>query len=175
MSLAASAAAPPDPCPPPLSWRDVIESFRDGAEAWRIDRPRDPLHGRTIGQGPPLYLLGGFGGTPQLYALLVWLLREEFRCVLIETRDERREQYGMRNAECGVRGHFAVRTLRTPHSTFRTHRSPLMLENLTADLWAAADHFGDKRFGVFASSFGGLVALAALAEGSHRIEGAVLQ
>src|SRR5580704_562527 len=71
-------------CPPPLEWQEVLREFHRQADAWYLDRSRYRISGRTIGSGPPLYFLNGFSGTHDLYALLVWLLRDRFRCVLFD-------------------------------------------------------------------------------------------
>jgi pimeloyl-ACP methyl ester carboxylesterase len=71
-------------CPPPLEWQDVLREFHRQAEAWYLDRKDCRISGRTIGSGPPLYLLNGFSGTHELHALLVWLLRDRYRCVVFD-------------------------------------------------------------------------------------------
>ena len=73
-----------DPCPAPLSVADVLCRFRDESDAWTLQRPGGMLRGRTLGQGPPIVFLNGIGGTCELFALLVWLLREEFRCIVYD-------------------------------------------------------------------------------------------
>src|SRR5215475_5189400 len=71
-------------CPPPLEWQEVLREFHRQADAWYLDCKNFRISGRTIGSGPPLYLLNGFSGTHELYALLVWLLRDRYRCVLFD-------------------------------------------------------------------------------------------
>src|SRR5262249_44656505 len=72
---------PPDGgCPPPLEWQEVLREFHRQADAWYLDRKDSRISGRTLGSGRPLYLLNGFSGTHELYALLVWLLRGRYRC-----------------------------------------------------------------------------------------------
>jgi pimeloyl-ACP methyl ester carboxylesterase len=80
------AAAPPGEggCPPPLEWQEVLRQFHRQAEAWYLDRKNYRISGRTIGSGPPLFLLNGFSGTHELHALLVWLLRDRYRCVVFD-------------------------------------------------------------------------------------------
>ncbi len=41
------------------------------------------ISGRVLGEGPPLYFLNGISATPTLFCLAVWLLRDEFRCVIL--------------------------------------------------------------------------------------------
>jgi pimeloyl-ACP methyl ester carboxylesterase len=71
-------------CPPPLEWQEVLREFHRQADNWYLDRPHVRISGRTLGNGPPLYFLNGFSGTHELYALLVWLLRDDYRCVLFD-------------------------------------------------------------------------------------------
>ncbi len=82
------SSAPPPPteggCPPPLEWQEVVREFHRQADAWYLDRRNCRISGRTFGTGPPLYLLNGFSGTHELYALLAWLLRDRYRCVLFD-------------------------------------------------------------------------------------------
>jgi pimeloyl-ACP methyl ester carboxylesterase len=84
----AAHAAPATPaeggCPPPLEWQEVVRDFHRQADAWYLDRQGYRTSGRTIGSGPPLYLLNGFSGTHELYSLLVWLLRDRYRCVVFD-------------------------------------------------------------------------------------------
>jgi pimeloyl-ACP methyl ester carboxylesterase len=130
-------------CPPPLEWQDVLREFHRQADTWYLDRPQYRISGRTVGCGPPLYLLNGFAGTHELYALLVWLLRDQFRCVLFD--------YPIPRHGLGT------------------------LDGLADDVVAVADVCGDESCSLFASSFGGLVALTALDRHPQRIERAVLQ
>ena len=71
-------------CPPPLEWQEVLREFHRQADAWYLERRDYRISGRTFGRGPPLYLLNGFSGTHELYALLVWLLREQYQCVVFD-------------------------------------------------------------------------------------------
>ncbi len=80
----ASAVEVSGGCPPPLEWQEVLREFHRQGDNWYLDRPHVRISGRTLGSGPPLYLLNGFSGTYELYALLVWLLRDDYRCVLFD-------------------------------------------------------------------------------------------
>ncbi|MEX0717675.1 MAG: alpha/beta hydrolase [Planctomycetaceae bacterium] len=145
VSASAVADEPREPCPTPLDWREVLAEFRAAGDPWEIDFDGSAISGRTIGAGPPLYFLNGLVGSHETYALLAWLLREEFRCVLFD--------------------HPA------PRNGSRTRDA--MIEHVRA-LSAIADAHGDVRFDVFASGFGGLVALAAMAKEGNRVRRAAI-
>lgn len=131
-------------CPPPLAWVDVLAEFHKQADSWYLDRPNYRLAGRTLGSGPPLYLLNGISGTYELYALFVWLLRDRFRCVLFD---------------------YAA-----PASG-----KDLTLDDLADDLVAIADTCQDRTCSLFATSFGGLVAMQAMTRHPQRFDRAILQ
>ncbi len=78
------ASPEPSSCPPPLGWKSVLNQVRDESRGWEIDGRCGRVCGRTLGDGPPLYLLNGVGGTWELFALAMYLLRDEFRCVIVE-------------------------------------------------------------------------------------------
>ena len=124
------------------------ETFAREAEPWFLQRDGYQVTGRIWGSGPPLYFLPGFTGTIDLFALLAYLLRDEFRCVLLDYPGS-------------LDG-------RVPPETRR-------LETLTADLFAVADRCGDAQFDLFATSFGSLVGVQAMLEQPGRIGRAVLQ
>ena len=135
-------------CPPPLGWQQVLRTVQRDSAEWRLDRSGHTIRGRTFGRGPPLYFLNGIGGTSDLFALFVWLLREDFRCVLFDYES------GFRFPGSGPR---------------------LSVADMAEDLFAVARMQGDKRFSLYATSFGTLVALHAMLHQPDRIERAVLQ
>ena len=142
-------AAELDDCPAPLSCRDVLAAFDAHSRRWTIEAGPRKVSGRTWGDGPPLYFLNGLGGTHAGFAFLLWLLREEFRCVVFDYPS--RETNADRKPTALTAGGFAD------------------------TLFAAADSHGDRTFSLFASSFGCLVALSAMLKRPERIERAVLQ
>lgn len=84
---------PPDPgagCPPPLSWNDVLNSFRTDSVRFETEATGFIVRGHVLGQGPPLYFLNGICATPELFCLLVWLLKDDFRCVVLDYPSEAR-------------------------------------------------------------------------------------
>lgn len=81
---AAEPETPPS-CPPPLAWQDVLSEFRSQSQAFQFAGSEGLIvGGHVMGEGPPLYILNGLSATPELFSLTVWLLREEFRCVVID-------------------------------------------------------------------------------------------
>jgi pimeloyl-ACP methyl ester carboxylesterase len=49
-----------------------------------VDSKWGPIRGVVFGSGEPLYFLNGWSGTSELFCLTAWLLREQFRCVLVD-------------------------------------------------------------------------------------------
>ncbi|MES2792540.1 MAG: alpha/beta hydrolase [Planctomycetota bacterium] len=139
---------PLDGCPTPLDWKQVLTAFREQSTPFEVARPGYTLRGRTLGNGPPLYLLCGMGGTADSFCLVAYLLRDLFRCVVFD-----------------YPGTFdAVRPSRK-----------VTLNSLRDDLLAVADQQGDEQFSLFATSFGSLVALESMLAAPDRITRAVLQ
>jgi pimeloyl-ACP methyl ester carboxylesterase len=140
-------------CPPPLTAAEVSAAFESQCENWTCECGSIQIDGRTWGQGKPLYLLNGIGGTLELFAFLVWLLRDEFRCVVFDYP----------SGDCQSP---AAPSLRRP---------PVTADLLADALFAAADRHGDRSFSLFAMSFGSLVALSAMLRRPERIDRAVIQ
>ena len=142
----ATAIMTAEGCPAPLGWAQVLEAFHAQANPWTVEVHGRSFHGRTLGTGRPIYFLNGLAGTSDLFCLMVWLLRDEFRCVVFD---------------------------------YPTHadgsRQLLTNETLALGLFAAADRHGDDAFSIFATSFGSVVALTALAARPDRINRAILQ
>lgn len=82
----ASTTVSPDsePCPTPLAWQEVVQAFDQQAVIRTFDADACELDVTEFGSGPPLLCLPGLTGTPRLFALTAWLLREEFRCILVD-------------------------------------------------------------------------------------------
>ncbi len=139
---------PLDGCPTPLAWRQVLDAFHEQSAAWEVPRSGYTLRGRTWGNGPPLYLLCGMGGTSDGFCLLTYLLRDLFKCVVFD-----------------YPGTLApIRPCRR-----------VTLDSLKDDLLAVADAQGDRQFAMFATSFGSLVGLRAMQAAPDRITRGVLQ
>jgi len=76
-----------EPCPTPLEWHDILSRFIQEADHWYLETPAGQILGRTWGSGPTLYFQNGLSGTHELYALITWLLRDNYRCVLFDYMD----------------------------------------------------------------------------------------
>lgn len=139
------------PCPPPLNWQQVLETFREQSTPWRVERAGRAIAGRSYGEGPPLYFLNGIGGSHELFCLTAYLLRSEFRCVLFDY----------------------------PAPTCTADPLPAgvtaPIAGYADDLLAIADSQGDDAFSTYATGFGSIVALTALLRAPERVERAVLQ
>ena len=68
-----------EPCPTPLVWQDVVQSFLDERREGDVDFLGGSLTVTQFGTGQPLVVLTGTVGSPRLFALTAWLLREEFQ------------------------------------------------------------------------------------------------
>lgn len=77
-------ALPGEGCPPPLAWTDVVREVGERRSVIDAKVNGKPVRAHSVGDGPPLYFLNGISATPDLFSLLVWLLRDDFRCVVVE-------------------------------------------------------------------------------------------
>jgi pimeloyl-ACP methyl ester carboxylesterase len=71
-------------CPTPLAWKQVQNEFLSQSDEFSFSESGLTISGRVLGEGPPLYFLNGISATPTLFCLTVWLLRDEFRCVILD-------------------------------------------------------------------------------------------
>lgn len=127
-------------CPTPLAWKQVQTEFLKQSEEFSFVESGLTIKGRVIGEGTPLYFLNGISASPTLFCLTVWLLRDEFRCVILDFPPEAGS-----------------------------------LDQLAESLDLAATQLGDKKFDLYATSFGTAVALQAMISGQPRIKQAILQ
>ncbi len=102
----------------------------------------------TLGQGPPVYLMGGFVGDASLFALFVWLLQEEHTCVLCDW---------------------------TCVNDDRSGDAPQQLQTLSQSVLRMADSLGHDEIALHATSFGCLVGLQMMLDAPDRIAWASLQ
>jgi 3-oxoadipate enol-lactonase/4-carboxymuconolactone decarboxylase len=135
-------------CPTPLAWQQVLEAFRHERRLCRVESNGGPLCAWTLGEGPPLYFLNGFVDDESLWALLVWLLREEHMCVICDRPSMERT------------------SARDAHQ---------QLAGLARSVLTIADAQGHDRIALHATSFGCLVALQMLLDEPHRVTRASLQ
>ena len=147
-----------------MQWQQVLEQFFGEAEPWYLDRPRGRLQGRMWGRGRPIYFLPGMTGSLDLFALLAYLLKEDFRCLLLDYPGTRSSCPPTVAAECPQ-----SLAARSDAQRART------LDDYVDDLFAIADVCGDTRFSLYATGFGGLVAMRAMQLQPTRIDKAVLQ
>jgi pimeloyl-ACP methyl ester carboxylesterase len=74
-------------CPPPLAWADVLHEFRETSEVIEVSVQQTTATARVWGTGQPLYFLNGICGDSELFCLLGYLIKEDFRCVIIDYPD----------------------------------------------------------------------------------------
>lgn len=86
-SESADSVPPSDGCPTPQQWQEVLAEFLHAGTHWSFSWGGGEILGRTIGDGPPLYFLNPITGTHELFCLTVWLLRDRYRCVLLDYPD----------------------------------------------------------------------------------------
>ncbi len=129
----------------------MFESFEQDAAPWEVAGPAGSITGQSIGAGPALYFLGGLEGTSELFRLLAWLLREEFRCVLYDPLPEKNPAAANRD---------------DPQTVPEVQQ-----------LFAVADQLEHEPVMLYGTGFGGWVALAAMSADAEtkRFRGAVLQ
>lgn len=122
-------------CPPPLQWQEVLREVQQQSNHWTVERPGTTLSGMSLGDGPPLVFLNTLSEPREVWFLLAWLLRDQYRCVL-----------------------FDWRGIRTPNS------AQVTLDLLVEDLLAIVDHWPGQSNRLIATRFGGMVALGAMAQ-----------
>lgn len=85
-----SLSATGEGCPTPLAWKQVQTEFLKQSEEFSFVESGLTIKGRVIGDGTPLYFLNGISASSTLFCLTVWLLRDEFRCVILDFPPEAR-------------------------------------------------------------------------------------
>ena len=71
-------------CPPPLAWSGVLREFHETSELVEVPFGKSKVTARVWGRGRPVYILNGVSGTADLFCLFGWLIRDEFRSVIID-------------------------------------------------------------------------------------------
>ncbi len=82
-ALAPVDTPPPEPCPTPLNWVDVVTAVESECQRISVQLEHGEMLATVYGAGPPLYFIGGATGSARLFALTAYLLREEYTCVLV--------------------------------------------------------------------------------------------
>jgi pimeloyl-ACP methyl ester carboxylesterase len=84
-ALPAEPAGPSDTsgCPTPLVWDEVIRSVVGAAREATADVGDTRIQWLEFGSGRPLIVFPGATGTPRLFGLTAWLLREQYRCIML--------------------------------------------------------------------------------------------
>jgi pimeloyl-ACP methyl ester carboxylesterase len=62
----------------------VLEEFRRQSVPFEGQGDSERVTGVTFGSGAPLYVLGPAAGDRELFALLAWLLKDDFCCVFVD-------------------------------------------------------------------------------------------
>jgi len=137
-----------EPCPAPLVWQEIRERYVHDSTQWEIVSGDHRIQGRTWGEGPPLYFVNHFAGTAELFSLTLWLLKDDFRCVVFDS------QFKGPNAVC---------------------RTKPRIDDFASDLFAVAEDQGDLKFSVYGAGFGAAVALQAALARPELIDRLVLQ
>ncbi|MFO0947506.1 MAG: alpha/beta hydrolase [Planctomycetota bacterium] len=133
---------------PRKSLSEYLEQFDAMKKDDFFDGPRYRVGYSVLGEGPPLYIVQGICCTRRLYASLAVELAEHFRVVLYDL--------------AGV-GDGDGADMRAYH-----------LDDYPRDLFALADHVGDRTFGVIGNSFGTTVTVRAMVAEPSRIPRAML-
>ncbi len=136
----------PDPCPTPLAWQGVVQSFQEQIRQGPVDFQAGTVTATQFGEGPPLVFLPGSLGSPRLYALISWLLKENRQCWLFD------------------------------HPTFRTRPSPKDLIPATSNAYAEVlNELFDGPVEVYASTFSVPVCLELMRSAPRVVKKAILQ
>ena len=85
-----STPATGEGCPTPLAWKQVRTEFLNQSKEFTFSDGGLTISGRVFGEGTPLYFLNGISATSTIFCLTAWLLREEFRCVILDFPPEAR-------------------------------------------------------------------------------------
>ncbi len=161
MSVSESPAA----CPPPLMWQDVRREYFAQSTERVVETPVGPLSVRSLGNGPPVYFLPGLSAPAEFYALMIWLLRDEFRCVTVEPAQNTKVAGSAGFAEGPViahgPGHHKVSV-------------PATLNEQAKALITVADELHDQTITLFGADYGAAWALSTARQHPQRINRLVL-
>ena len=77
-------------CPVPLAWKSVLSNVRDGCRYSEIERDGATFGVRIFGSGSPIYFINNVWGDWELFALTMWLLHDEYRCVVVDIPESKK-------------------------------------------------------------------------------------
>lgn len=147
---ATSTSENSEPCPTPLEWRQVLAEFRAQREMIELETAGGRLTATAFGSGRPLYFVSPPAGSHEQFALVAWLLKDEFRCVFVDYRSL------------------------SAQSPFAVVRRDGMLQRLAGDVTRVAEQLGHHSISLCGISFGALVALQLLLDEPESVEATML-
>jgi pimeloyl-ACP methyl ester carboxylesterase len=145
----ADIVPPRQPCPAPVDFRAEVTRYDDQAETGRWDGPRYRMTYRTLGNGPPLFVVPGIASTYRSYAFLLNRLAERFRTVVYDYPGE--------------------------HRNDGSHLARISHDRLVDDLFGLIDHLRIGRVFLVGISFGSTIVLKALHREPRRFPKAAVQ
>jgi len=135
-----------EPCPTPLAWHDVAQSFHESATSRIFETPLAELKVTEFGTGHPIFFLPPLYGSSRLFCLTAWLLKEEYRSVFLET------------------------------PRFYQSPSPEKLVSETAQVLSLGiEHLSPRGADLYASGFSGQAAIQLMARWPHLIRSVFFQ
>ena len=137
------------PCPAPARIRHEVASFDARAETGRWDGPDYRMTFRSLGEGPPLFVVPGIASTYHVYALFLNQLSTRFRTIIYDYPGEHVDD----GAKLG----------RITH------------DNLVDHLFGLIDHLNIGRAFLTGLSFGSTVVLKSLEREPRRFPRAAVQ
>ena len=135
-----------EPCPTPLVWQEVVRSFDTQQTQLDFQTSLGHLKLTSFGEGQPILFIGGHVATPRLFALIAWLLKDEYRCLLMQH----------------------------PEWT-QTPKPGSVIPNTVSMIAEFMERGLPEGVDVFGSSYGAQVALQLLIEHPNRVNNTILQ
>ncbi|WP_437224728.1 alpha/beta fold hydrolase [Planctomicrobium sp. SH661] len=135
-----------EPCPAPLAWQEIAQSFHESAQSRVMSTTLADVKVMEFGTGRPIVFFPSICGSSRLFCLTAWLLKEEYRSILIESPQ------------------------------FHRKTSPATLVKQTAETLAmVTEHLVSDGADVYASGFSSQVALEMMSSRPKIIRSAFLQ
>jgi pimeloyl-ACP methyl ester carboxylesterase len=136
-------------CPAPANFRAEIEAYDRAARVTQWNGPRYRMTVRTLGEGPPLIWIPGIASTYRGYAIVLNRLSERFRTIVYDYPGE--------------------------HKNDGAQLSKIDHDDLVDDFFGLIDFLNLGRVFPVGISFGGTIALKALAREPRRFPKAATQ